>query len=121
MLFMLNIDTVASTVDNTYKAAGSAVETGKSYVGTAKGIKFLPSKCHSLIFVRYIEFNSFYNTFLDTVASTIQSTVDTTKNVANTAVETTKSVANSAVEKGKSYVDSSKGIVLIFHLISKYN
>lgn len=34
---LLFLDTVANAVDNTQKLAHSAVETGKSYAGSAKG------------------------------------------------------------------------------------
>lgn len=99
-----NVDTVASTiqtsVDTTKNVAAAAVDKGTAMVGTAKGSSSFNSCYHKSLFRMFHTVTNMRFYHVDTVASTIQTSVDTTKNV-----------AAAAVDKGTAFVGTAKGIL----------
>lgn len=94
---------MASTVDTTKNVAASAVDKSASFLGNAKG-----TAKYSIVSIhRIFSDNSKLILFIvDSVASTVSSTVDTTK-----------SVAGSVFEKGTAFVGGAKGTFLCYLII----
>lgn len=102
IIFSSTVDTLVNTVDTTKNVAAGAVDKSLSFLGNAKGTaKYLKAIIY-WIFSYYTELFIF---IVDSVASTVSSTIDTTK-----------AVAGSVVEKGTTLVGGAKGRYIIFCL-----